>query len=174
MSSRQANEKQDIPTLAFTIAYDSMVNQLISDVHVMANGKECFTRALWDTGATGSCISSSIAADLNLTPTGRMMIRTPSGSDSVNTYLVDLGLPNQVKVEGVRVSETKIGEQGIGVLIGMDIIHFGDFAVSNHEGSTCFTFRMPSCSKIDFVKDINIQRAIGQKHGQGKRKRKKR
>ena len=42
------------------------------------------------------------------------------------------------------------GEQD-DVLIGMDIINLGDFAVSNVEGSTCFTFRMPSLEEFDFV-----------------------
>jgi hypothetical protein len=55
----------------------------------------------------------------------------------------------------------------------MDIIGQGDFAVSNYGGKTVFTFRVPSKQMIDFVAQENAQAVIGAKHGQGKRKRKK-
>ncbi len=38
------------------------------------------------------------------------------------------------------------------VLIGMDVIANGDFAVTNHQGKTLMSFRMPSVECIDFVK----------------------
>ena len=37
------------------------------------------------------------------------------------------------------------------VLIGMDIINRGDFAVTNRDGRTKFSFRIPSQADIDFV-----------------------
>ena len=37
------------------------------------------------------------------------------------------------------------------VLVGMDIIGMGDFAVSNFKGETAFTFRLPSIERMDFV-----------------------
>ena len=40
------------------------------------------------------------------------------------------------------------------VLIGMDIISQGDFAVTNHGGITKFSFRMPSVTHIDFVEEF--------------------
>ena len=42
---------------------------------------------------------------------------------------------------------------GTDVLIGMDVINNGDFAVSNHGGVTKFSFRLPSQGHIDFVLD---------------------
>ncbi len=39
------------------------------------------------------------------------------------------------------------------MLIGMDIISRGDFAVTNKDGKTTFSFRLPSVAKIDFVKE---------------------
>ncbi len=39
------------------------------------------------------------------------------------------------------------------VLAGMDIINRGDFAVSNRQGATSFSFRIPSVEEFDFVKD---------------------
>lgn len=44
-------------------------------------------------------------------------------------------------------------------LIGMDIITLGDFAVTNVNGKTVFSFRYPSCEKIDYVNDArNLKR----------------
>jgi hypothetical protein len=36
------------------------------------------------------------------------------------------------------------------VLIGMDIISRGDFALTHKEGKTVFSFRYPSLATIDF------------------------
>ncbi len=47
--------------------------------------------------------------------------------------------------------EIDIDKDGLGVLIGMDIIGLGDFAISNHGGKTVFTFRAPSSKVIDFI-----------------------
>lgn len=45
--------------------------------------------------------------------------------------------------------------EGTDVLIGMDIITAGDLAITNHNGRTTFSFRVPSCEEIDFVGEIN-------------------
>jgi len=78
------------------------------------------------------------------------------GSDfneyEVNTYLVNLFLPNNVVVAAVPVSEGGIA--GADMLIGMDIITMGDFSITNCNGQSCWTFRMPSVEEIDFVKEI--------------------
>lgn len=37
------------------------------------------------------------------------------------------------------------------VIIGMDIINRGDFAVSNRNGATSFSFRIPSVEDFDFA-----------------------
>ena len=42
---------------------------------------------------------------------------------------------------------------GADVLIGMDIISKGDFAVTHPEGKTQFMFRVPTQADIDFVKE---------------------
>lgn len=46
--------------------------------------------------------------------------------------------------------DSEIGKQGIDVLIGMDIISNGDFAISNYEGRTQFSFRIPSQEHIEY------------------------
>jgi len=53
----------------------------------------------------------------------------------------------------VRVTEGKLS--GADALIGMDIIGRGDFAISNFEGKTAFTYRTPSVAKTDYVEAMN-------------------
>ena len=85
--------------------------------------------------------------------------------------MVDLLLPNDVRVTDVAVTEADIPTTD--VLIGMDIIMLGDFAVSNFEGKTCFTFRIPSMRKIDFVKEIDDPQNPSKRPGTTKNKAKR-
>ena len=48
---------------------------------------------------------------------------------------------------------------GFEVLIGMDIIGAGDFAVTNSNGKTVMSYRYPSIERIDFVEMANEQNA---------------
>ena len=112
---------------------------------------EC--QAIWDTGATSSVIPSQVVESLALKP---IDVREFRGFDGKLTlcpiYLVDIALPNKFIVPGVPVAGGP-NITGAEVLIGMDIISLGDFAVTNLENKTQFTFRIPSMAKLDFVKD---------------------
>ena len=145
---------------AFAIPYLEICNKLKSEVTIHYDGREVVTTALWDTGATNSCISKDVVSGLNMTSTGNIPMLTPSGSTVCNTYLVDVTLTNKVYVPSVMVLDSEIGNQGIGMLIGMDIITKGDFAVSNYNGKTMFTFRMPSESTLNFVSGIKASNVI--------------
>ena len=113
--------------------------------------------ATWDTGATHTVITSKVATELGLKPSGRVKVRGvgPAGSSQEhdsNTYLVNIFLPNNVGVAGLRVSENAV--EGCDVLIGMDVIATGDLAITNYNGKTTFSFRTPPCEEIDFVAEI--------------------
>ena len=144
---------------------------LRNEATVIDGEKTATVTALWDTGATGTCVSTEVAKELSLEPSGRQIIKTPSGQKEVNTYLISVGLPNHVTITGIQACETEIGNQGIGLLIGMDIITLGDFSVTNYKGKTVFTYRIPSQGVIDFVQKQNLENLIGPKHGKGKRKK---
>ena len=114
--------------------------------------------AIWDTGATHSAITKKVVDDLGLKPTGARETRHADGKSINNTYLVNISLPNRVMVGQVRVTEVKLipddntsDDQQPQLLIGMDIIGLGDFAVTNADGKTTFSFRVPSVEEIDFV-----------------------
>jgi len=106
--------------------------------------------AIWDTGATNSVITEKVVDQCGLKPTGMTRIRHADGEVRAEVYHVNIGLPNKVAFPNVRV--TKLRLAGSDALIGMDIINYGDFAVTNTGGKTVFSFRIPSIQHIDFVK----------------------
>lgn len=107
-------------------------------------------RCLWDTGATHSMISEDVTKACGLTPTGFGDSHHAQGTTkSVPIFLVNIMLPNNVGVVGVPVMQGAFAQ--FDVLIGMDIITRGDFAVTNLGGKTKFSFRIPSQASINFV-----------------------
>lgn len=162
-----------LPVFAFTTkSKGGLMNRLMNQVFIDIGDKKVEVPALWDTGATGTCISTEVVKSLGLKPTGKKNIQTPSGRSEVNTYLVNILLPNSVRIPDVEVCDSEIGNQGLGVLVGMDIITKGDLAVSNFKGITMFSFRVPSQNATDYVPQANILNKIGT-HGKGKRKHRK-
>lgn len=112
--------------------------------------------AIWDTGATNSAISSSIAKKLNLTPSNYTNVNTGGNKiEKAPVYYVNLLLPNHMTVLSVQVTELPGLADG-DMLVGMDIITLGDFTITNLEGITWCSFRMPSQLRTDFVTEANI------------------
>lgn len=149
---------------AFTLKFDGRVNRIISDVSVCAGfdpgqppeplPEFITTRALWDTGATGSCISPEVSERLKLTPVGKARVNHAGGGGETDIFLVNLLLPNRVQVAGVAASQLR-GTHDFGAIIGMDIISSGDFAITHAGGRACMSFRIPPCQTIDYVAAAN-------------------
>lgn len=110
--------------------------------------------ALWDTGATAMVISPKIIGALGLAPSGVRRVHYADGTArNMPRFLVNIRLPNRVTFQGWPA--TLGNPAGADVLIGMDIIGKGDFAVTNGDGRTTFSFRIPSQATIDFVAEDN-------------------
>lgn len=125
--------------------------------------------AIWDTGATGCVITQSVVDACGLVSTGRAKVNGVHGESEVDTFLVNIFLPNSVGISGVPVTLGILGEDA-DVLIGMSIINRGDFAVTNLDGITKFSFRFPSQVHIDFVEETRRNNPIPQfQHGGSKR-----
>jgi len=105
--------------------------------------------ALWDTGATNSVITPQVISAFGLQPVSKKRMATPHGTQEADCYYVNLGLPNGVAIHNLLV--TGAIPVNCDILIGMDVIGSGDFAVSNYNGATSFSFRIPSIACIDFV-----------------------
>lgn len=134
----------------FTEKYTKIENRLLNKVVLCANGIADQALAQWDTGATNTCISEEIAKKYNLKPVSYAQSKTPSGKLTSPIYFIDIVLNNEVVFTNWTVMGSKIGEQGIDILIGMDVISKGDFAISNYNGTTQFSFRIPSQEHVDY------------------------
>ncbi len=105
--------------------------------------------AIWDTGATGTVISQKVINECGLKQIGIAEVYTANDKRLSPVYLASIFLPNRVYFPQLRVTEGTISEAD--VLIGMDIITRGDFAVTNSDGRTTFSYRWPSMERINFV-----------------------
>lgn len=130
--------------------------------------------AIWDTGATGSVITQRVVDACGLAPIGMTLVHGVNSVSQAEVYLVNIYLPNMVTFAQVQVTKGGLPPD-TDMLIGMDIITMGDFAVTHKDGTTKFSFRVPSVTHIDFVEQHNAQLLRDQQsHGGMGNKRKKR
>ncbi|HEY3307227.1 MAG TPA: retroviral-like aspartic protease family protein [Desulfuromonadaceae bacterium] len=144
---------------SFTIAHNGRASVIQSKVHVA----EAFDPnnhphppfkeyiAIWDTGATGTVITEKVATECGLLPISMCRVETAGGTRDSSVYLVNIRLPNGVGIPNLRVTEATLNGAA-DILIGMDIIGVGDFAITNKDGKTVCSYRIPSIECIDFVK----------------------
>ena len=148
---------------SFTVAYSGPARSLESEVHVgppvedqgSVEAKEALSRAklyaaIWDTGATSCVVSKKVVDECGLIPVGFAQVHYANGVSVSPVYRVSLFLPNGLSFAAMHV--TRGEPHGCDVLIGMDVIRSGDFAVSRHPTGTMFSFRVPSGGPIDFVR----------------------
>ena len=121
-----------------------LVEDIMTECDIYSvNGRKFHTEcAIWDTGADTTIISSRIVKELNLQPYKAGGISGIGGATGSDVYLVHVLVPTGDFVTQVEVMENDF--QDIDVLIGMDVIVFGDFLITNKDGKTTFQFRTPS------------------------------
>ena len=150
-----------MPGLSFTSRSQSLSNRLMCKVFVLPHnparmgckldrrelGKEFI--AQWDTGASGSVLSKELVTALKLVPISYAKAVGANGPYDTGVYYIDLFLPNHRGICKLKVTDGNF--QGADILIGMDIISQGDFSVTNFNGKTTFSFRMPSLHEVDYV-----------------------
>ena len=143
------------PIFSITRSYKGLYNCIVTPVKVLnpVNGKVVDTLAIWDTGATGSVVTHKVVEDLGLVPVSKGLVNTAGCVVETSHYYCDITLQGN----GTATVKRKVTEcqklssaDDIGMLIGMDIITLGDFAITNLNGQTVMSFRMPSSGRIDF------------------------
>lgn len=107
--------------------------------------------AIWDTGATRTCVSQKVVDELGLKTVGYGDNHTAGGTVTATMHKINILLPCSVGIHSLLVSCCELDTYD--VLIGMDVISQGDFAVTNVGGKTTFSFRIPSLETIDYLKD---------------------
>ena len=137
----------------FNKHYDDVVEAIITGCDVYAsntNKKPYHTEfAVWDTGSTNTVISMKIVKALGLRPIGEAIVGSFGGGSTSSLYLVDIGLPTKDVVLELEVIGSEDMED-YDILIGMDIINYGDMAITNKGDKTTFAFRIPSTEEICF------------------------
>jgi predicted aspartyl protease len=151
---------------ALTMPHDKIVNSIKTSVEIVNpfTKEKATTRGLWDTGATHSAITKSVAEKLGLVEIQRISVSGVHGIKEVPVYYVEI-LLNKGKVSlASLVSEcTELSADGsVGALIGMNVINQGDFAITNFQEKTTMSFRIPSKQKIDFVEGLKTSQPIVQ------------
>ena len=134
---------------SFTYTYNGISKYIVTDIEIGINGKTEKMEALWDTGATITFINENIINKYNLQSIGDGFTDTLS-EDKVPTkkYRINLILSNNIEFPNIEVAcrDTRTCD----IIIGMDIISQGDFAISNFNGKTKMVFRMPSMGEFGY------------------------
>jgi predicted aspartyl protease len=103
--------------------------------------------AIWDTGATSSMISVSMARKLQLNPIGMTQIAGVHGVANAKIYNIDIIFKNGFTIENIKVSEAS-NFGGFDLLVGMDIIKRGVFLIDGTDGELKVLFQFPTASSI--------------------------
>jgi hypothetical protein len=147
------------PGFCFTNSYNGITRALRTPAKIESarnTQSNIEIKALWDTGAERSLITKKAATTLNLKPISKGLMSTPSDKDiPSNIYLINAYLPNGARIVDIHAFEGELND--CDMLIGMDVISLGDFAVTNNNGKTIFSFRIPSMTEIDFCKHSYIE-----------------
>jgi hypothetical protein len=147
----------NIEPQAYTVRFTGVVNPIITKISLscIKIRKKYQTQGLWDTGAYSSAITKSMANQMDLKPIGKVTVHGVHGAKLVDWYFIHLEFyKGNIKIQ-LRVTECdSLGNSGADLLIGMDVIMLGDFAISNFSEKTTMTFRVPSIKEIDFVKEF--------------------
>lgn len=157
---------------SFTAKCDGLANVLLSESFISQAFNPIVRpdhitfqkfNAIWDTGATNSVITENVVKKCGLSQIDFTQSHTASGIRTSKVFLVSLRIPNNIIFPSVRVTDGNIAG-GVDILIGMDIISKGDFAISNFQGKTVFTFRMPSIELTDYVTNSHAKVARPTEH----------
>lgn len=145
-------QKKKNKAFATSNKYDNLQNVYWTIVGISNPGNKIpeFIQGLWDTGCTITTISKKVADALGLPVICKEKCNTAGGSIECNRHMVDIFLLNRLVVHNVVIMSNPI--LAVDCLVGTDIIIHGDFSVSNFDGKTTVSFRMPSQEDVDYAK----------------------
>lgn len=160
--------RRKTPSHSFSSRGEQILRTIFQDIEISCPGStvKFKTKGIWDTGATATVITQEIFDHFSLKGFGMTQVSTASESNVLQpTYLIDVYLKPDLVVNNIEVTVGKVAsDQGIHCLIGMDIITLGDFSITNMNGKTLMSFRVPSQHTVDFVRKMEAEEAIIQRH----------
>ena len=144
MDTKTLSQKLPLQTKAIILDVELLVSTIIDNEEKTISVK---TKALLDTGANGSCISTRLASACQLHPVSAMKMISAHGMSVTQVYEVSIKLPNDILFSEIPVVEVA-GSKAFDIIIGMDILTNCDFAFSSDDKEACFALRIPSAKKI--------------------------
>lgn len=151
--------------MAFTAKAEGRIREIVTDVGVyypippdlkVEESKAIKTKALWDTGATQCAITKDVVAKLELKPSGFSKVIYGRGERIEPKYRISLFLPNKIFIPIIEATECESIIGKFGIIIGMNLITHMDFSITNVNGKTTFSIRMPSVKEADYVKEAKV------------------
>jgi predicted aspartyl protease len=132
---------------SFTIDYLRPTKRLITEVSLFRQFSEnpadgIAIKALWDTGATISCITPDVAKKLGLVCFDKLHVYGVNSFTEVDVTIASIVLPGAIVLRDKRITISFLPPT-TDMLIGMDIILMGDLAISNGSNQTLLSFTMP-------------------------------
>ena len=123
-----------------TNRYSGIANRLITSLCV----QECLDNAerfriehaLWDTGASGSCISERMARKMGLHPVDTGVGISSIGQQDILYYIVDVRLSDDIVFKNMKIAGFPLENHNVDFIIGMDIIAKGNLTIRNNNGKT--------------------------------------
>ena len=134
----------------FTKKFKKVEDRILIDTTISFLKNKMKSNTLIDTGATINCISKDVVKTLKLQPIGIDKVSTPSGTAVLNKYLIDISFKKNMIFKNIFVLESEIGNQGIDLLVGMDILNKNDIMISNYDNHTQFSLRYPVNGNLEF------------------------
>lgn len=138
----------------FTVVFDKIVEQITIPVILEHNGCSSKLLALIDTGAMHSTIPLLEARFLKLQQVGIVDAVFAKGHDTLPVVSANLIFSNKVYFTSKDLIVIDNDDCSYGMIVGMDILSKGDIAISNFDGHTTFTFRMPSQEEVKYSADL--------------------
>lgn len=110
------------------------------------DNRRFLVNALWDTGSTTTIICPEIVQAMNLEIQSIENVMHLLGYGDVNTYQLDMFLPEKVVFQKIKVIEMPIRNRYFDMIIGMDIIQLGEFCIKKEQGKITMSFGVnPNC-----------------------------
>lgn len=131
------NNKPESPANAICIVdnimtakFDGNVRRLMTPVVIYdSKGNQYHAYAVWDTGASGSCISETLAAEMGLERVDVTTLLTTAGSKETACGIVDVRLCGDILFKNIKVTFADMSHHEADFIIGMDIISHGKLEI---------------------------------------------
>lgn len=128
--------------------FHKIVDRIVTNINIKSNVENEYIKckALWDTGATTSGLSQDLINRIGLSPIKRGIISNGvTGEFSTDVYRISISINDFWSCGGIQAIRYVLDDCDL--IIGMDVISQGDFAVKNVNGKTVMTFRYPPQGK---------------------------